>query len=307
MATMDAARERAPRQMTLRSRSAAAIFALGLVLPTVVGLAYYTLTDFDALPAELLIWIFLVALIELLPAPAWGGIQVGLGFPLLTAVAILYPPGAAALVAFLGTTDPREIRAEINPLRALFNRSQVAIAVFAASSTFHALSSSDAPLTQMVPAALVAVVVDYAINIGVVSLAAGLSLRMNPAVVLRQLSRGQEFLLSYVGLGLVGTILAKLSSMPQAGTVGLVVVLAPLLSPDRCSSDRRRSRRRTRSCRNASRCSRRSRTRWRRSGPTSGCRSPATSTTIWRRCCSGSRSRWTSRASCSTRARSRRR
>jgi signal transduction histidine kinase len=229
MATMEAARERAPRQMTFRSRSAAAVFAFALVLPTVLWLTEYVLTEFDQLPAELLIWIFVVALIELLPAPAWGGIQVGLGFPLLTAVAILYPPGAAALVAFLGTTDPRELKAEINPLRALFNRSQVAIAVFAASTTFHALSSPTAPLTRMVPAALVAVVVDYAINIGVVSLAAGLSLRMNPFVVLRQLSRGQEFLLSYVGLGLVGTILAKLSSIEEVGPWAVVVVLAPLL------------------------------------------------------------------------------
>ena len=81
----------------------------------------------------------------------------------------------------------------------------------------------------MVPAALVAVVVDYAINIGVVSLAAGLSLRLNPVVVLRQLSRGQEFLLSYVGLGLVGTVLAKLSSLEEVGPWAVVVVLAPLL------------------------------------------------------------------------------
>ena len=137
------ARERSPRQMTMRSRSAAAFFALALVLPTVAGLAAYVVTDYDQLelsPSSSL-WILMVALIELLPAPAWGGIQVGLGFPLLTAVAILYPPGAAALVAFVGTTDPRELKAEINPLRALFNRSQVAIAVFAASTIFHALSS----------------------------------------------------------------------------------------------------------------------------------------------------------------------
>jgi signal transduction histidine kinase len=215
--------------MTLRSGSAAAFFALALVVPTVISLVAYVVADHDQLSIELLFWTVIVALIELLPAPAWGGIQVGLGFPLLTAVAILYPPGAAALAAFAGTTDPREFKGEVNPLRALFNRSQVAIAVFAASSTFHALSSSTDPLTRMVPAALVAVVVDYAINIGVVSLAAGLSLRLNPLVVLRQLSRGQEFLLSYVGLGLVGTILAKLSSIEGVGFWAVVVVLAPLL------------------------------------------------------------------------------
>jgi signal transduction histidine kinase len=215
--------------MTLKSRSAAAAYALAISLPTVFGLVLYVVTSNGDLKAELIFWVFLVALVDLLPAPAWGGIQVSLGFPLLTAAAILYPPGAAALVAFLGSSDPRELKGEINPLRAVFNRSQVTIAVFAASTAFHALSSASEPLVWMIPAALVATIVDYAINIGVVSIAAGLSLRINPVVVLRQLSRGQEFLLSYVGLGLVGTVLAKLYSIDEVGMWSVVVVLAPLL------------------------------------------------------------------------------
>ncbi len=226
---METSSERSPRPMTLRSRSAAALFAMLLVIPTVAGLALYVAANPSELQPQLLFWVVIVALVELLPAPAWGGITVSLGFPLLTAVAILYPPGAAALVAFLGNADPRELKGEINPLRALFNRSQVTIAVFAASSTFHALSSSDEPLARMVPAALLATVVDYAINIGIVSTAAGLSLRINPFTVLKQLSRGQEFLLSYVGLGLVGTILAKLYLVDEVGTWSVLIVLAPFI------------------------------------------------------------------------------
>ena len=47
--------------------------------------------------------------------------------------------------------------------------------------------------------------------------------------VLRQLSRGQEFLISYVGLGLVGTVLAKLYSLEEVRFWSVLVVLAPLL------------------------------------------------------------------------------
>ncbi len=47
--------------------------------------------------------------------------------------------------------------------------------------------------------------------------------------VLRQLSRGQEFLVSYLGLGLVGAVLAKLYSLPEVQLWAVVVVLAPLL------------------------------------------------------------------------------
>ena len=94
-----------------------------------------------------------------------------------------------------------------------------------------------------------------------------------------------------------------LSHSRKFGLWAVVVVLAPLLcSRGRCSSGRRRSKRRTWSSRIASRSSRRSRTRWRRSAPTNDSRSPATSTTTSRRCSSASRSRSTSRASSSTRA-----
>ena len=231
--TVEAAKEtssqKAPRPVTVESRSAAAVFALAIVVPTILGLVAYAWHDWSLLPPELLLWVALVALVELFPAPAWGGIQVSLGFPLLTAVAILYAPGAAALVAFVGSCDPRELKGEINPLRTLFNRSQVALAVLAASATFHSLSSAAEPLVRMIPAALLATVVDYAISIGVVSVAAGLIYRLGPASVLRQLSRGQEFLISYIGLGLVGTVLAKLYSIEEVGLWSVVVVLAPLL------------------------------------------------------------------------------
>jgi signal transduction histidine kinase len=225
--------DRSPRPVTVRSGSLAGLFALSVVVPTIVGLGIFVWRSWALFPLpKVLYWLALIALVELLPAPAWGGIQVSLGFPLLTAVAILYPPGVAAVVAFLGSSDPREFRGQINPLRALFNRSQVALAVLAASATFHALSRGtveSTTLPQMIPPAVAATVVDYAINIGLVVVGASLMYRLKLLSVFRQLSRGQEFLISYLGLGLVGTVLAKLSSIEGVGLWSVLVVLAPLL------------------------------------------------------------------------------
>ena len=80
--------------------------------------------------AEVIIWVALVAAAELLPVPAWRGMHVSLGFPLLMAVGILYPPAWAGAIALIGSADPVEFRGETTVLKAVFNRSQVALAVF---------------------------------------------------------------------------------------------------------------------------------------------------------------------------------
>ena len=85
-------------------------------------------------------WAVLIGLVELLPVPAWRGLTISVGFPLLMVVAFLYAPAAAAAVALVGASDPREFRGEVTILRALFNRCQVALSVLAASAVFHQLT-----------------------------------------------------------------------------------------------------------------------------------------------------------------------
>ena len=92
---------------------------------------------------ELILWAVLVAAVELLPVPAWRGLHLSVGFPLLMVVAMLYPPIAAGAVAFAGASDPRELRGEVDFLSAIFNRCQVALSVFAASAVFHGLANID--------------------------------------------------------------------------------------------------------------------------------------------------------------------
>ncbi len=216
--------------MSLKRFTRATMLGLAVTVPTIAGLTYLLITSDRPLSPQLIWWTLLVAAIEYMPVPAWSGATVSLGYPLLIAVAFTYQPEAAALVAFLAASDPREVRREVTLLRALFNRCQVTLAVFAAGAVFHALANVHQPLSRMIPAALVATVADYAISLGLVAAAVSMVYGVRPFTALKELlGRGQEFLISYVGLGILGTVLAKLYSLPGVGLWSVVTVIAPLL------------------------------------------------------------------------------
>lgn len=210
------------------------IVQLAVSVPTLALIAsFFYRVDFE--PTWLL-WSVLIAAIELMPVPAWRGITISVGFPLLVMIAILYPPGTALLLTFLGASDPRELRREVSIGLALFNRSQVALAVMAASGTFHAVMAQPAgsELLAMSPARLVgaaalASVADYLVNGSLVALYMSTKLRMRPWRVIQQMRAGnlREFLISYLGLGVLGLTLAVLYQ--EVGAWSLPAFLAPLL------------------------------------------------------------------------------
>jgi len=80
-------------------------FELLVAVPTLVGggiLIAHGPVAFHRYWGELIFWAALIGLVELLPVPAWRGLTISLGFPLLMVVAFLYEPAAAAAVAFVG-------------------------------------------------------------------------------------------------------------------------------------------------------------------------------------------------------------
>lgn len=157
-------------------------------------------------------WIGIIAVVELLPVPAWKSLRVSMAFPLYTAVAFFYPPAVAGVIAFLGSSDPREFRREVSLSRALFNRSQVSLAVFAAASTFHALQGGFDSWTRMLLPAAPAVLVFHLVNSSLVSVAARLVYQIPIREAFRRLRIGNplEFLTSYLALGFLGVLLARL-------------------------------------------------------------------------------------------------
>jgi signal transduction histidine kinase len=158
-------------------------------------------------------WTLVIAVVELLPVPAWRSLQVSMAFPLFTAVAFVFPAPLAGAIGLLGASDPREFKREVRPLRALFNRAQVSLSVFLASSAFHALGGSAVSWSAALPlAAPISVLVFHASNSTLVSLAVGLTYRVPFREVFRKMRIGNpfEFLVSYIGLGLLGVMLARL-------------------------------------------------------------------------------------------------
>jgi len=215
------------------------IFEAAVVVPTVLALAWASFREIPDLPdlqvGRLVVWIVLIASVELVPVPLWRGTIISMGFPLLMAVAFLYPPGVAAAAAFLAASDPREFRREVGVLQALFNRSSIALAVWAASGVFHALVvdlDSASPIV-LVGAALLAAVVDYLVNFGVISIVASIHYRTSPIRVIRELRIGRlsEFVISYLGLAVFGLMLAVFfSDSPKPWWIVPIFVLPLLLA-----------------------------------------------------------------------------
>ena len=159
-------------------------------------------------------WSLLIGLVELLPVPAWRGLTISVGFPLLMAVALLYPPGTAGFIAFLGASDSRELKRQVKPDTAIFNRSQVALSVLAASAVFHSLANLKpaSPALVLVLAASLAAIADYAVNASLVAAYMSVKLHTSAAQMFRRLTIGnaRDFLISYLGLGVLGLSLAVL-------------------------------------------------------------------------------------------------
>jgi signal transduction histidine kinase len=205
-----------------------------LFLATATSIAFLLAWSPEPFDPYWLLWSVLIAAIELLPVPAWRGLTFSVGFPVLVTVAILCPVGAAGVVTFLGALDPREFKREVTLGVALYNRSQVALSVMAASAVFHAFHPSGSQLTDtaawiLIIASTLASIADYAVNAGLVTLYMSTKLGIRPSDMLRQLTIGnvRDFLVGYMGLGLLGLAFAVL--FEKAGAWTVPAFLAPLV------------------------------------------------------------------------------
>jgi signal transduction histidine kinase len=203
-----------------------------VVLPTLYLLLLAVLLIQQAEAPSLLpnvaFWTVLIAVVELLPVPIWKSVRVSIGGPLFMAAAFIHSPEIAGLIAFLGASDPREIRGGVTPLHALFNRSQICLSTFMASFTFHSLGGTALSWPWLISAALLAVLADYVVNATLVSIDGSLLYQLPIRTVLRKLRIGNpvEFLASYVGLGLLGLLLARLY---EVGWWAVAAFVLPLL------------------------------------------------------------------------------
>jgi signal transduction histidine kinase len=211
-------------------QTAFSVYQALVVLP-ILGLLVYAAV---AEPGQftdpsLLAWIAILAVVELLPVSAWRDLHVSMGLPILIAVAVLYSPAAAAAVALVGAVDPRELRREVDPLRALFNRCQIACSIWVAGVVFHAIAAKDASVPLVLGGAVAAAAADYLVNMTLVTGAGVILYRLSPAQMIQKLRIGNlsEFLISYLGLGVLGVVLALL--FIQVSFWSVVTFVAPLV------------------------------------------------------------------------------
>jgi signal transduction histidine kinase len=220
-----------PLQHTEPGRSSfSPLFKLAVVLPMAGWLALELGRHPERVqdPA-LLFWMAAVIIVDLIPVPGWGDLQLSLSFPILLGVAIVYTPEVAGLVALVGSFDPRELRHEVSLLKALFNRCQMAASILAGSALFHAFATSSSPWYRLLPAVLLASIASYAVNTTLVAIDTSLDRSVSVSTVLKKMhgAAPYEFLFSYLGLGLFGAVIARFYSLE--GLWSVAVFLAPLV------------------------------------------------------------------------------
>jgi signal transduction histidine kinase len=179
---------------------------------------------------EVLPWLAIVALADLMPVPIWGSVELMMSFPVLLASAFVFPPYVVGALAFLGSLDTREIRREIPLGRALFNRSNLALSVIVASWIFHSLGADVLDWPHVVFPASAALCVDFLVNATLVILGTRLLTKVPASRLIRNVYGGDQpaaFLGGYLCFGLMALVLATVYE--AAGAWGLIAFAIPVL------------------------------------------------------------------------------
>jgi signal transduction histidine kinase len=177
----------------------------------------------------LAIWAAVVAAVDLLPIRVWKSVSVSMSFPVTLAAGMLFLPTEAALVCFLGSFDPRELKGEVSLAKSIFNRSQVAISVMAGSALFHAMGGSALAWPAVLFPGLGALLLDAATNAILVVMAISIQDRMAPPGVVAKMFGASplHYLAGYLLLGLLSMPLA--AAVAVGGVWALLLFLAPLV------------------------------------------------------------------------------
>lgn len=216
-----------PEPKRLRALEASVSFVV------VAGLVWQVLgkwSDFEASLSQLLPWLLVVVVADLLPVPIWGSVELMMSFPVLLASALVFPPFIAGSLSFVGSLDLREFRGEISPLRDLYNRSNVTISVFVASWIFHWFGVGVLDWPGVLALTFVALMADMVVNFGLVILGTHLLTGLSAKRLWTNVyggSRPDVFLGGYACFGLLAVLMATVYL--AAGNAGLVAFAIPLL------------------------------------------------------------------------------
>ena len=208
------------------------IFEWGVSLITVALLTLLTFATRNSAGSEFWTvagWLPLVVISDLLPVPIWGGVTIAPSLPILLAAAMLFQPATVGILAFIGSTDLREPRRQIGIGHAIFNRSQIAVSVMAASWGFHSLGGDLYVWPGVLFLAMLVLSVDILVNASLVLIARQVAMGAPLGEEIVGLLGGQPvpFLLSYICFGLAAVLLAVVYQV--AGNWALLAFMIPVL------------------------------------------------------------------------------
>jgi signal transduction histidine kinase len=178
---------------------------------------------------ELGLWAAIVAAVDLAPVRVWKSVSVSMSFPVTLAAGMIFLPTEAALISFLGSFDPRELRGEVTLAKSVFNRSQVAASVMAGSALFHGLGGSVLEWPAVFVPGVLALLLDALVNSALVVAAVSIQNRLTPLGVLTKMFGGSP--MHYVaGFLLLGILALPLSASVAVGGVwALLLFLSSLV------------------------------------------------------------------------------
>jgi signal transduction histidine kinase len=207
------------------------IFQLASSLSIFVFLALLVSSERLALDgrwSQIALWAAVALAADLMLVRVGKGVTLTMSLPVSLAAALLFPPAFAAIVAFAGCFDPMEVRGESSLSRAVFNRSQVALATTAAAFVFHVGDVNAAVWPAVALWSLMALAADFAVNAACVVPTIVLRDRVSPLIAVRHLfgSAPADSTILYVSMGLVGPLIAAIYL--AAGGWGLLFCLVPL-------------------------------------------------------------------------------
>lgn len=176
----------------------------------------------------LVIWGLLVVAVNFLPVTV-GPMRLTLDTPLLLAVALIFPPGVAAVLAVASATELREFQLRTSLSRATYNRAQIALSVFLAGAGFRAAGGDLTSWGPGMRGTAVAVTIDFVLNVVLVALHSSLSSRAGlPGIRDRLVTCIRpEYAVLYLGYGFMAAVLALL--FLEAGFWSVVIFMVPLL------------------------------------------------------------------------------
>lgn len=212
------------------------LYELSVSVPLLVWLLYEAVTApelFLSYGWAPVVWAAAVGAAEMLPVPTNVAMAFSLSFPLELSAALIFPTPLAAAISLLGSTDSRELKGQMPPLKAIFIRSQIALCVVVESLIFKQWVSPEmvkegvSPWVLILPT-LAAAFAGYATNTVLVAFYHRLQTDEGVVATIRAMHTGVfgEFILSYMALAMFAVLVAI--SFAQLDAFAIVVFVAPL-------------------------------------------------------------------------------